>query len=88
MRLVDLRNFRYRVEDAGGFASWRTKEIVPQYNQAGLKKLAFVLPKGEQARRMKRCRWSATKVMFKLTLPAWRHLQGSMARLQRKAMTL
>ena len=47
--LVDLRKFRYRVEDADALASWWADEIVPLYNQAGLKKFAFVLPEGEQA---------------------------------------
>jgi hypothetical protein len=47
--LVDLRKFRYRVEDADGTGSWWANEIVPLYNQAGLEKFAFVLPEGEQA---------------------------------------
>jgi hypothetical protein len=46
--LVDLREFRYRV-DADVLGSWWADEIVPLYNQAGLKKFAFVLPEGEQA---------------------------------------
>jgi len=45
--LVDLRKFRYRVEHAE-LGSWWADEIVPLYNQAGLKKFAFVLPEGEQ----------------------------------------
>jgi hypothetical protein len=47
--LVDLRKFRYRVEDADVLGSWWADEIVPLYNQAGLEKFAFVLPEGEQA---------------------------------------
>src|SRR5262245_47942957 len=47
--LVDLREFQYRIEDADVLASWWADEIVPLYNQAGLKKLAFVLPEGAQA---------------------------------------
>ena len=47
--LVDLRSFRYRLDDADLLASWWADEIVPLYNQAGLQKLAFVLPEGEQA---------------------------------------
>jgi hypothetical protein len=47
--LVDLRSFRYRLEDADLLASWWADEIVPLYNQAGLQKLAFVLPESEQA---------------------------------------
>jgi len=47
--LVDLREFRYRVEDAEVLGSWWADEIVPLYNQAGLEKFAFVLPEGEQA---------------------------------------
>ena len=45
--LVDLREFRYRVEHAE-LGAWWTDEIVPLYNQAGLNKLAFLLPEGEQ----------------------------------------
>jgi len=45
--LVDLRKFRYRAEHAE-LGSWWADEIVPLYNQAGLKKFAFVLPEGEQ----------------------------------------
>jgi hypothetical protein len=47
--LVDLRKFRYRVEDADLPGSWWADEIVPLYNRAGLQKFAFVLPEGEQA---------------------------------------
>ena len=47
--LVDLRKFRYRVEDADVLRSWWADEIAPLYNQAGLEKFAFVLPEGEQA---------------------------------------
>ena len=47
--LVDLRNFLYRIEDADRLASWWAEEIVPLDNQAGLQKLAFVLPESEQA---------------------------------------
>ena len=43
--LVDLRKFRYRVEDVG---SWWVDEIAPLYNQAGLERFAFVLPESEQ----------------------------------------
>jgi len=46
--LVDLREFRYRVEDTEALGSWWSDEIVPLYNQAGLEKFAFVLPEGEQ----------------------------------------
>jgi hypothetical protein len=45
--LVDLRSFRYRVEDPDAVGAWWADEIVPLYNQAGLEKLAFVLPEGE-----------------------------------------
>jgi len=48
--LVDLRSFRYRPEDAHLLASWWADEIVPLYNEAGLQKLAFVIPDSEQAR--------------------------------------
>ena len=47
--LVDLRSFRYRPEDAHLLASWWADEIVPLYNQAGLQKLAFVIPDSGQA---------------------------------------
>ena len=47
--LVDLRKFRYHVEDADVLGSWWAEEIVPLYNKAGLEKFAFVLPEGEQA---------------------------------------
>jgi len=46
--LVDLRQFRCRIEDADALGSWWADDIVPLYNQAGLKKLAFVLPEGAQ----------------------------------------
>jgi hypothetical protein len=46
--LVDLRKFRYRVEDAEVLGSWWADQIVPLYKQAGLEKFAFVLPEGEQ----------------------------------------
>jgi hypothetical protein len=45
--LVNLRNFRFRAEDAD-VGTWWADEIVPLYNQAGLEKFAFVLPDGEQ----------------------------------------
>jgi hypothetical protein len=47
--LVDLRKFRYRVEEQDAGASWWADEIVPLYNQAGLERFAFVLPEAEQA---------------------------------------
>jgi hypothetical protein len=47
--LVDLRKFRYRVEEQAAGVSWWVDEIVPLYNQAGLERFAFVLPEGEQA---------------------------------------
>jgi hypothetical protein len=47
--LVDLRKFRYRVEEQDAGVSWWADEIVPLYNQAGLERFAFVLPEGEQA---------------------------------------
>jgi hypothetical protein len=47
--LVNLRKFRYRVEEQDAGASWWADEIVPLYNQAGLERFAFVLPEGEQA---------------------------------------
>lgn len=47
--LVDLRKFRYRLEDADALASWWSDEIVPLYNRASLEKFAFVLPDGEPA---------------------------------------
>jgi hypothetical protein len=47
--LVELRKFRYRVEDADALGSWWADEIVPLYNRAGLEKFAFVLPEGERA---------------------------------------
>ena len=47
--LIDLREFRYRLGEATGLASWWENEIVPLYHEAGLERFAFVLPAGEQA---------------------------------------
>ena len=47
--LVDLRQFRYRLEDPDAVGSWWTDEIVPLYNRGGLEKLAFVRAEGEEA---------------------------------------
>jgi hypothetical protein len=40
--LIDLRKFRFPVAEA--LMSWRAREIVPLYHQAGLEKFAYVLP--------------------------------------------
>jgi hypothetical protein len=45
--LIDLRCFRRRVGD--DLMSWRVKEIIPLYHQAGLEKFAYVLPAGVPA---------------------------------------
>ena len=47
--LIDLRQFRYRLEDPDAVGSWWADEIVPFYNRGGLEKLAFVRAEGEEA---------------------------------------
>lgn len=41
--LIDGRRFRHRFGNE--LASWRTEHIIPRYNAAGVRKLAFLLPK-------------------------------------------
>jgi hypothetical protein len=41
--LIDARRFRHRF--GAELASWREKHIIPRYNAAGVRKLAFLLPK-------------------------------------------
>jgi len=40
--LVDVCNFRHQVGEALG--GWRGEAIVPRYNQAGIRKFAYVVP--------------------------------------------
>jgi hypothetical protein len=42
--LVDMTDFSHR--PGPDVMSWRDATIIPRYNQAGTKRLAFVLPKG------------------------------------------
>ena len=42
--LIDITHFAHRPgEDV---AAWRDEHIIPRYNQAGVRKFAFLLPKG------------------------------------------
>ncbi|MGH2360487.1 MAG: hypothetical protein ACRDGM_08095 [bacterium] len=41
--LIDGRRFRHRF--GADLASWREEHIIPRYNAAGVRKLAFLLPK-------------------------------------------
>ena len=41
--LIDARRFRHPF--GAELASWREKHIIPRYNAAGVRKLAFLLPK-------------------------------------------
>ena len=40
--LVDATQFAHRMSDATG--QWRSEEIIPRYNRAGVQKLSFLLP--------------------------------------------
>jgi hypothetical protein len=42
--LIDTRAFRHHPGEHTG--PWREKHIIPQYNRAGVKKFAFLLPEG------------------------------------------
>jgi hypothetical protein len=41
--LIDARQFRHRFGPE--LAAWREERIIPRYNAAGVRKLAFILPK-------------------------------------------
>jgi len=41
--LIDARRFRHRFGPE--LSSWREKHVIPRYNAAGVRKLAFLLPK-------------------------------------------
>src|SRR5262249_32836829 len=42
--LIDTRVFKYH--PTADFMPWRDEHIIPQYNRAGIKKFAFLLPEG------------------------------------------
>lgn len=42
--IIDLRQFRHRPGESLG--PWRDQQIIPPYNDAGVKKFAFLLPDG------------------------------------------
>jgi len=42
--LIDVRAFKHRPGEHTG--PWRDEHIIPQYNRAGVRKLAFLLPTG------------------------------------------
>lgn len=46
--LVDVRQFQFRM--TADLDGWRAENIVPAYNRAGLKRFAYLLPRGSQAR--------------------------------------
>ena len=43
--LIDARKFRFKASDEV-VGPWRTKNISPLYNQAGVQKFAFIFPQG------------------------------------------
>ncbi len=44
--LVDVKNFKFPRATAPELTAWRVSTIVPKYNQAGVKKFAFVHGEG------------------------------------------
>ena len=44
--LVDVKNFKFPRATAPNLSEWRTRKIIPMYNNAGVRKFAFVHGEG------------------------------------------